>query len=387
MATSSTTSSVRNNSASYLQPDQQERQPDTSCEPPKDVVVSSVLREMSRIPMDDSCEVIDKINFRNVKEIKSNTFNKKDFFALMRDGKERLRSFQVGNWCYDIDPVDLAECGFYYLQNQDRVQCVYCEIVLDGWNRGDDPLREHLRHSPRCNFIAGYDVKNIPIRSDPVRGPGRRLPATDVCGTNRINSPPSDDDEVMSELSEEEEEEISSSQLSSSQESSTSWSSSITRKGPVHKSYVSFGARLKSFDTPQWPVECPVSTRDLAAAGFFYYGPFMGFRDSVKCFYCDTGLCQWDPQDDPWKEHKRVSPDCEFVLLNYPSLNSTRYNNTQDLVEDWFSSDLVQQFLLSKKCSKNIVKNVLSQRWIKHGYPFQSIEELREAVNLYDPLR
>ena len=169
MACFNMASSVRNNVGSGLQ---QRHNQDSSRDDRKGVVVSSILREMAREVANNSDEVdvLDKINFSNVKEIKSNTFRKEDFFQLLRDGKERLRSFQVGNWSYDVDPVEMAEAGFYYLQNQDRVQCIYCEIVLDGWHAEDDPLLEHARHSPRCSFIVGNDVKNIPIRADPVRG-------------------------------------------------------------------------------------------------------------------------------------------------------------------------------------------------------------------------
>ncbi|XP_013419082.1 baculoviral IAP repeat-containing protein 3-like, partial [Lingula anatina] len=49
---------------------------------------------------------------------------------------------------------------------------------------------------------------------------------------------------------------------------------------------------------------------NLAKAGFFY----AGISDNVKCFYCDGGLRNWEPQDDPWTEHARWFPFCDFVL-------------------------------------------------------------------------
>lgn len=39
-----------------------------------------------------------------------------------------------------------------------------------------------------------------------------------------------------------------------------------------------------------------------------------GFNDNVKCFFCDGGLRNWDPGDDPWGEHARWFPRCPFVL-------------------------------------------------------------------------
>jgi hypothetical protein len=32
---------------------------------------------------------------------------------------------------------------------------------------------------------------------------------------------------------------------------------------------------------------------------------FLGMSDQVKCFYCDGGLKNWQPEDDPWVEHAR----------------------------------------------------------------------------------
>lgn len=40
-----------------------------------------------------------------------------------------------------------------------------------------------------------------------------------------------------------------------------------------------------------------------------------GFRDQVRCFHCDGGLKEWEPQDEPWREHARWFPNCPFLLL------------------------------------------------------------------------
>ena len=37
--------------------------------------------------------------------------------------------------------------------------------------------------------------------------------------------------------------------------------------------------------------------------------------DIVKCFYCDGGLRNWQPEDDPWTEHARWFAECGFVRL------------------------------------------------------------------------
>lgn len=39
-----------------------------------------------------------------------------------------------------------------------------------------------------------------------------------------------------------------------------------------------------------------------------------GVGDHVKCFYCGVHLSNWEPQDEPWEEHARHSPDCKWLL-------------------------------------------------------------------------
>jgi hypothetical protein len=49
----------------------------------------------------------------------------------------------------------LAKAGFFYYPNQvnpDNVACFLCRKSLDGWEKGDDPLVEHLKHSPDCGW-------------------------------------------------------------------------------------------------------------------------------------------------------------------------------------------------------------------------------------------
>ena len=36
---------------------------------------------------------------------------------------------------------------------------------------------------------------------------------------------------------------------------------------------------------------------------------------TVKCFYCDGGLRNWQAEDDPWTEHARWFSECGFVRL------------------------------------------------------------------------
>ncbi|XP_051889322.1 baculoviral IAP repeat-containing protein 7-like [Pristis pectinata] len=67
-------------------------------------------------------------------------------------------------------------------------------------------------------------------------------------------------------------------------------------------------ARLRSFGN--WPARAIIQPVLLAQAGFFY----TGHRDNVKCFHCDGGLRNWELGDDPWMEHARWFPRCQYLL-------------------------------------------------------------------------
>ncbi|EEP82323.1 predicted protein [Uncinocarpus reesii 1704] len=50
----------------------------------------------------------------------------------------------------------MVEAGWYFCPNDesdDFVSCAYCDLGLDGWERGDDPFYEHYRRSPECSFF------------------------------------------------------------------------------------------------------------------------------------------------------------------------------------------------------------------------------------------
>ena len=60
-----------------------------------------------------------------------------------------------------------------------------------------------------------------------------------------------------------------------------------------------------------WPRHRLTATpADMANAGLYY----LGTHDKVKCFYCNGGLQNWDTHDDPWFEHAKWFPECEFLL-------------------------------------------------------------------------
>lgn len=111
----------------------------------------------------------------------------------------------------------------------------------------------------------------------------------------------------------------------------------ITPLGPNHPHFVHEETRFLTFR--DWPRAMPQKPKDLAEAGFFYFGR----GDFARCFYCGLGLKDWDPTDTPWTEHARWSPRCAFVQLvkGEDFINAARrpHSTLDEYREDPDSSD------------------------------------------------
>ncbi|KAM8754374.1 baculoviral IAP repeat-containing protein 7 [Acanthopagrus schlegelii] len=187
----------------------------------------------------------------------------------MRREGERIRTFH--NWPADapVTSGDLAKAGFFFVGPGDKVQCFCCGGILRCWVHGDSPAVEHKRHFPTCSFILGRAVGNIPFQ---------------------IGSSDSVDGQLLSQL-----------QRMTMDDQGTAGQA-------VYPEMEGEESRLTTFHN--WPTEASVQPDVLARAGFFY----TGHGDNVKCFYCDGGLRNWEPGDDPWQEHAKWFPRCEFLI-------------------------------------------------------------------------
>ncbi|XP_066559016.1 baculoviral IAP repeat-containing protein 7 [Amia ocellicauda] len=189
--------------------------------------------------------------------------------SRMRSEGERLGTFRFWSSDAPVSATDLAKAGFYFLGTGDKVQCFCCGGILRHWVQGDSPLEEHKRHFPTCGFILGRDVGNIPHIS---------------------SSPDSVDGQILSQLQR------------------MTVEDQVAGGHAVYPEMETEEARLTTFHN--WPTSASVQPEILARAGFFY----TGHGDNVKCFYCDGGLRNWEPGDDPWQEHAKWFPRCEFLL-------------------------------------------------------------------------
>ncbi|KAF3840815.1 hypothetical protein F7725_006677 [Dissostichus mawsoni] len=169
--------------------------------------------------------------------------------------ERRLDSFHP--WTLSIiTPSELAKAGFYFLGQGDRVACFSCGGQLSNWEPGDRAVSEHQRHYPNCRFVRGDRADNVSLASG---GVSSQLPS------GALNN-------------------VSNNAMQLSDE------------------------RLLTF--VNWPSRIPVRPDQLAKAGFYY----VGRNDDVKCFCCDGGLRCWESGDDPWVEHAKWFPRCEYLL-------------------------------------------------------------------------
>ncbi|XP_071089205.1 baculoviral IAP repeat-containing protein 2-like [Haliotis cracherodii] len=73
--------------------------------------------------------------------------------------------------------------------------------------------------------------------------------------------------------------------------------------------YLHFERRLASFEA--WPTQMNQTAEEMAHAGFVYTQG----ADGVYCFQCGVRLRRWASNDDPWVEHHKWSPHCDYLKL------------------------------------------------------------------------
>ncbi|NXN34935.1 BIR7B protein, partial [Rhinoptilus africanus] len=193
------------------------------------------------------------------------------FESSMRNEARRLRTFHQWPLTSPVSARDLVKAGFFFVGPRDEVQCFCCGGVLKNWEPGDCPVLEHLKFFPSCKFIGGEDVGNQEM-----------LPLQEIFDTV--------DGQFLSLL-----QEIDSEDTALPNE-------------PEYPEMVTEEMRQSTFQN--WPRYAGMRPEQLARAGFFYTGQ----DDVVRCFYCGGDVRNWSYSDDPWREHAKWYPGCEFLL-------------------------------------------------------------------------
>ena len=64
----------------------------------------------------------------------------------------RLRTF--GNWTKPCPTKkQLAKAGFVFLGKKDTTTCFACGLNLSCWERNDEPMNEHKKYNPSCEYV------------------------------------------------------------------------------------------------------------------------------------------------------------------------------------------------------------------------------------------
>uniref|UniRef100_A0A8C1PGX0 Baculoviral IAP repeat containing 5b n=1 Tax=Cyprinus carpio TaxID=7962 RepID=A0A8C1PGX0_CYPCA len=60
--------------------------------------------------------------------------------------------------------------------------------------------------------------------------------------------------------------------------------------------------------------DCQCTPELMAKAGFAHC-PSENEPEVACCFYCLRELEGWEPEDNPWSEHAKCSPNCAFLCM------------------------------------------------------------------------
>ncbi|PKK26775.1 E3 ubiquitin-protein ligase XIAP isoform X2 [Columba livia] len=240
----------------------------------------------------------------------------------------RLKSFHSWPLNGQLTPKELASAGFYYTGVGDQVACFCCGGKLKQWEPSDRAWSEHKRHFPKCFFVLGRDVGNLPCEE----------------GRSGLNS----------------------------------------GEHPRNPSMANYGRRLQTFLTWVYPVD----KEQLAEAGFYS----IGNGDHVVCFHCGGGLQEWKENEDPWDQHAKWYPGCRFVIkekglefINNVHLRDGCGDSTTEAAEgtilpkDLSTEEKLRRLQEEKLCKICMAKNI-SVVLIPCGH-LVACKECAEAVN------
>lgn len=169
----------------------------------------------------------------------------------LRIEKERLLTFRKWPKNDIVYPSDLARDGFYYMNNEDYAQCVFCHGILSGWTRGDAVVIEHRRIFPNCPFVRGETNENIPLNPD-----NNIIP----CFRPQIPRLPVNGSEFASPIP-------------PTVNPSSNLDTGVVSQRPKYPDYAIVSLRKQTYSS--WPTQMKQTPDQLAKAGFYYMGKYM----------------------------------------------------------------------------------------------------------------
>jgi hypothetical protein len=82
-------------------------------------------------------------------------FNELKFPKYREFATQALRLATFNEWPISIpvQPKDLANAGFFYLNRSDQTHCFFCGLSISHWETHDVPWEEHAYHSSKCEYV------------------------------------------------------------------------------------------------------------------------------------------------------------------------------------------------------------------------------------------
>lgn len=367
-----------------------------------------------------------------------------------------------------VSERSLAKAGFYYVGTDDKVKCFNCNLMLDNWKKGDNAVEKHKKLYPSCSFIQNVSPLNLGASEYSAFSPPNPQPHSTASEqetgyfSNSFASMPNDlvSARAVEDMSHQRGNDNNYMYTEEARLGTyTEWPLTFLSPSDLAKAgfyYVGPGdkvacfacdgklnnwepkdnamsehrrhfpncqfvsnsarpslrcsvsnvsmqttsSRLKTF--VNWPARIPVTPKKLAEAGFYY----VGRNDDVKCFCCDGGLRCWESGDDPWVEHAKWFPRCEYLLHvkgqsfvtdiqdRYPHLldqllsssdtqnNEAQYppiirlgnENTQD--DEIYMNTTVVQNVLQMGFNRRLVKETVTSKILTSGESYKETEDL-----------
>ena len=85
---------------------------------------------------------------------------RRDFSRFSR----RLDSFREYDTSLPVSKYPLADAGFFLVKQPDFTECFACGIVLNAWEEGDEPMKEHKRLAPNCSYVKTVEKAEAEMR-------------------------------------------------------------------------------------------------------------------------------------------------------------------------------------------------------------------------------
>ena len=290
--------------------------------------------------------------------------------------ESRLATFDP-NLKLEINVRDLAENGMclvedtFLCQSAKKLMCFFCNYECYIFTKGhlnnyyEKPVIDHEKKSPDCEIVRKKNENKTEI--DGLQGENIFLSLkneSDTIAPIQYNINGNSNFDLVKRIIHK--------------------SANASCDKPYHPGYATEQSRLDSFR--EWPTNLIQQPNELSKAGFYYYG----LKDMVKCFYCNGGLRNWDPIDEPIIEHARWFPRCSYIRqlkgVDFIEQVRERYKDLDNGFKDDYDDSLEYYDVVNNETSNidtknnsgSIKKRSISPRTINSRMDLPSIKKIIE---------